>query len=163
MSLQPLVPSITLQFAPLPRPDHLCHLWNHCSALCQLLHLLLLTGNWIIPMNSAAPVCPETQPRQPRSTALSAAVGNWGKRFMSLVFCSIKLSLGVLKLWAKCKHILVIILHLSLATYFQYCHYYTGKYFPFKYAIYLFFLRKKKSFHYILKSEFSLQRNPSPI
>lgn len=60
---------------------------------------------------------------------------------MSLVFCSIKLSLGVLKLWAKCKHILVIILHLSLATYFQYCHYYTGKYFPFKYAIYLFFFK----------------------
>lgn len=63
---------------------------------------------------------------------------------MSLVFCSIKLSLGVLKLWAKCKHILVIVLHLSLATYFQYCHYYTGKYFPFKYAIYLFFFFKKK-------------------
>ena len=62
---------------------------------------------------------------------------------MSLVFCSIKLSLGVLKLWAKCKHILVIILHLSLATYFQCCHYYTGKYFPFKYAIYLFIKKKK--------------------
>lgn len=82
---------------------------------------------------------------------------------MSLVFCSIKLSLGVLKLWAKCKHILVIIVHLSLATYFQYCHYYTGKYFPFKYAIYLFFFFFFKSFHYILKSKFSLQRNLSPI
>lgn len=64
-------------------------------------------------------VCPETQPRQPRSTALSAAVGNWGKRFTSLVFCSIKLSLGVLKLWAKCKNTLVITLHLCLAASFQ--------------------------------------------
>lgn len=55
---------------PRPDPDHLCHLWNHCSALCQLLHLLLLIGNWIIPMNSAAPVCPETQPRQPKLLCL---------------------------------------------------------------------------------------------
>lgn len=78
---------------------------------------------------------------------------------MSLVLCSVKLSLGVLKPRAKHTKTLVIALCLCLATYFQYYHYYTGKYFPFKCARLLFVYM---SFYYILKSECSLQRNPSP-
>lgn len=58
---------------------------------------------------------------------------------MSLVFCSIKLSLGVLKPRAKHTKILVIALCLCLATYFQYYHYYTGKYFPFRCPLLLFY------------------------
>lgn len=49
---------------------------------------------------------------------------------MSLVFCSIKWLLGVLKPRAKDTKTLVIALYLRLVTYFQCDHYYTGKYFP---------------------------------
>lgn len=82
---------------------------------------------------------------------------------MSLAFCSIKLSLGVLKPWAKYKNALTIICIYAWQLASNITIIKLETVFPLNIQFSLSFFLKKASFHYILESKFSLQRNPSPI